>query len=312
MSLAAARPLDEDALPALTGAGPFSCADLNGWRGRKFMLPPGDSRLPEIQAGGPAPEPAWDNLVGAVRWWAEHPDWMNFLPPESPGHRDKMMERQLYLDHWAPHVENGCRALDLGGGIGRFTQWLLGQDCAVELIDPDLRSLWCAVTHAAGGPGALDVHWTTGQQLPDLAPVDVALAVEVLCYVADPEAVLAGIRRVLRPGGLLLVSVEARYGWAMGPDAAGGSLAALLGDGVVHVPRDRWVRTYGEADVRALLADWEIIALVPTHYVLSGPFEVAAGDPSLEQVRDWEQRLHADPITKPLNRAWTAMARYSG
>ncbi len=312
MTLALAHPFDEELLPNIVGKGPYVCADLHEWRGRRFHLPMGDPRLQAIHEGGPAPSPPWDNLVGAVRWWLEHRDWMDFLRPDSPGHRDKLQERALYLDHWGQHITPGARVLDLGGGIGRFTQWLLQQDCSVELVDPDLRSLWTAVSHAAGGPGRLDVHWTTGQRLPDLSPVDVALAVEVLCYVADPEVVLQGIRRVLRPGGVLLVSVEAQYGWAMGPDVAMGSLPALLGDGVVHVPRDRWVRTYDENAFRSLLSDWEILTLLPTHYVLSGPFEIAAGELGIEQVREWEQRLREHPITGPLNRAWTAVVRNDG
>jgi 2-polyprenyl-3-methyl-5-hydroxy-6-metoxy-1,4-benzoquinol methylase len=310
MTLALARPIDDEVLPRLTGDGPYACADLADWRGRRFLLPPTDLRLSAIHEGGDAPEPAWDNLVGAARWWSEHNDWMNFLHPDSPSHRDKLLERQLYLDHWGSHIPSGARVLDLGGGIGRFTQWLLQQDCTVELADADLRSLWCAVSHAAGGPGSLNVHWTTGERLPELAPVDVALAVEVLCYVADPGAVLRRIRDTLRPGGTLLVSVEAQYGWAMSPGAASGSLSALFTDGVVHVPRDRWVRTYDEAAFGALLDGWEILDLVPSHYVLSGPFEMAAGDAGIDEVRAWERQLAANPVTRPLHRAWTAIVRH--
>ena len=86
-------------------------------------------------------------------------------------------------------------------------------------------------------------------------------------------------------------------------------LHLVLDDGVVHVPRDRWVRTYDEAAFRQLLSGWEILTLLPTHYVLSGPFELAAGPLSIEQLRTWEQRLRDHPVTGPLNRAWTAVVR---
>jgi SAM-dependent methyltransferase len=299
--------------PRLRGPGPYACTELAPFRGVEFDLPPGDRRLRPIYDGGSATAPEWDNLVGMTRWWSEHTSWMNFLDPDSPGYHDKRLERQLYLDHFGQYIQGGNRVLDLGGGIGRFTQWLLEQDCSVELVDPDLRSLRCAVGHAAGGPGRLDVHWTTGAHLPEIEPVDVALAVEVLCYVSDPMAVLNNIRRVLRPGGMLLVSVEAQYGWAMSTDVADDTLEDLLTEGIVHVPRDRWVRTYDEARFRALLQGWEIVTFLPTHYVLSGPFELSAGEEAdMDKIRDWEARLRAHPITGPLNRAWTAVVRNTG
>jgi SAM-dependent methyltransferase len=312
MSLADAKPLDGGPLPALSGSGPHACAELTAFSGRKFLLPAGHPELPSIHDGGPASDPALDNLVGMRRWWFEHPDWMDFLSPDNPGHDDKLMERELYLDHWREHIPSGCRVLDLGGGIGRFTQWCLDHGCEVELVDPDLRSLWAAVGHAGGRPGLLDVHWTTGDRLPSLAPVDVVIAAEVLCYVADPAAVVAAIKPLLKPGGMLLASVEARYGWAMGPDVAEGSLEALFGDGIVHVGQDRWVRTFDEPGFRGLLADFEIRHFAPSHYVLSGPFEAALGSADIDEVRAYEERLRTHPITSPLNRAWMAAARWRG
>ena len=138
------------------------------------------------------------------------------------------------------------------------------------------------------------------------------IAAEVLCYVADPAAVVAAVKPLLKTGGVFLASVEARYGWAMGPDVAEGSLDALLGDGIVHVDKDRWVRTFDEGDFRALLEDFEIFHFAPSHYVLSGPFEAALGEATIDEIRAHEARLRAHPVTAPLNRAWMAAARWCG
>ena len=149
MSLIHARPLEGEApLPELVGTSPFSGESLALWKGRSFYLPAGDPRLDEIHHGGEAPTPPLDNLVGAARYWKEHPDWMEFLDPNSPSHHDKMVERALYLSRWESLLPPGARVLDLGGGIGRFTRWLLERGCEVELVDPDLRSLWRAVSMA--------------------------------------------------------------------------------------------------------------------------------------------------------------------
>ena len=65
------------------------------------------------------------------------------------------------------------------------------------------------------------------------------------------------------------------------------------------------------AELRALLADFDIEALVPTHYALSGPFEAAAGLLEVEEALALEARLAAHPISRPLNRAWTVTSRLS-
>ena len=295
--------------PALPGAAPYRCVDLHALAGADFVLPPGDPRLLALHDGGRAPTPPLENLVGAVAGWHEYPDHMDWLDPRSPIHRAKLLERAMYLDRWERHVPAGCRVLDLGGNIGRFTQWCLDRGCEVELVDPDLRALRRAVAHASGRPGRLDVHWSTGEHLPDLAPVDVVIAAEVLCYVEDPVRVLANVRRVLRPGGPLLVSVEGRWGWPLAYDVPARTLDAVLDDGIVYVPGDRWVRTLDEDGFRGLLDGWSVEECVATHYIASGPFDDAAGELGLRDVLAYEERLRAHPVLRSLNRCWTAIAR---
>ena len=310
MALADARLLSGSPLDLPPGP-PYAAADLGSWVGSAFTLPPGDPRLTALCEGGPAPAPAFDNVVGATSAWAD-PDyapWLDFLDEEAPNHREKMLERSLYLHHWARWLPTRGRVLDLGGGTGRFMAAMLDRGLDVELVDPDLRSLWRAAQHADGRDGRLDLHWTTGTHLPPLAPVDVVLATEVLCYVADPRAVLDGLRPLLKPGAALLASVEARWGWAASLDAPAGSLDALVGDGLLHVPGDRWVRTYDQPALQALFEGWSIELCLQTHYTTSGPFELAAGELDLAGVLAWEERLRAHPVTEPWHRAWMLVAR---
>lgn len=311
MSLAKATPLGQDALPRLDDEAPYGGDELLPWAGQRFWLPPGDPRLPALHHGGPAPTPPLENLVGAVRAWREHPTWMDYLDESSPIHAEKLTERAFYLDHWERHLPPpGTRVLDVGGGVGRLTSYFLDRGDEVELVDPDLRALWRAVWAAAGRPGLLDVHWTTAEKLPELPPFDVAVASELLCYVEDPEAAVDNLWRALWPQGLLLCSVEARYGWAFAPDVPEGALEAWLGDGVVHIPGDRWVRTFDEAQLRALLEPrFEILEVLPTHYAFSGPFEAVAGPLSVQDALAVERRLRAHPVASGLNRAWSAVAR---
>ncbi len=298
---------------ALPGEPPYPLDVLRPLAGAAFWMPPGDPVLERIHRGAPGDHPAHDNLVGMVRAWQEHPEWLDFLDPSAPNHADKLLERTLYLHGWGELLPSEGRVLDLGGGVGRFTTALLARGLDVELADPDLRSLWRALGHAvaldARRPGRLDLHWTTATRLPPVAAVDVVVAAEVLCYVPEARAALDAIRSALRPGGLLLGSVEARWGWAASLDVAPGTLPALLSDGVVHVPGDRWIRTFDREELEDLLAGWEILQLRPTHYVPSGPFEAAAGPVDLPAVLELEARLAAHPATRPWHRAWTFAAR---
>jgi SAM-dependent methyltransferase len=172
-----------------------------------------------------------------------------------------------------------------------------------------MRSLRCALDHYAGRAGRVDLHWRTAEDLPELGAFDIVFAAELLNYVEDPARVLQGLRRSLKPGGHLLLSVEAQWGWAMSLDAPPGTLGAFLGGSAVFVPGDRWVRTFDEPSLRALLVDWEIELLVPTHYVSSGPFELVAGPLDGEELHAAEDALRKHPIAAPLHRAWTVIAR---
>ncbi|MBM4391307.1 MAG: class I SAM-dependent methyltransferase [Deltaproteobacteria bacterium] len=249
------------------------------------------------------------NLQGAAEAWAECPEVMDFLVPTSPAHRLKLLERDLYLSRWASHVPPGARVLDAGGGIGRFATWCLDRGCTVDLVDPDPRSLEAARRHGAAHGERLRTHEAPAEALPDLAPVDVIIACELLCYVDDPARVLGHFRRLLRPGGVLLASVEAPYGWAMSVDAPAGFVDALFGAGILAVPGDRYVRTYDASRFRDLLAEWVIDDLWYTHYVLSGPFEGVSGDVDLPRLLELEARFRAHPVLAELGRAVAVVAR---
>lgn len=292
----------------LGGSGPVDCRLLAPLKGQEFDLPTPDPRLRMLHEGGPAPTPPLENLVGARNAWESWPEGMDFLNPESPVFEQKRLERDLYWRRWAPRLRKAGRVLDLGGGIGRFSSLLLDLGWEVELVDPDLRSLQRAVWHAAGKPGKLAVHWTSGELLPPMAPVEAVIAAEVLCYVENPSLALQNVRNVLRPGAPLFFSVEARWGWGLTMDAAAGSLKSWLTDGIVRVTNDRWVRTFDQPGLRELFAGWELKELLPTHYVSSGPFETAGGAMTVEEMEEMEDRLRSHPIAANLHRAWTGVA----
>ncbi len=289
---------------ALPGESPFPCDELRVVEGVEFTLPATDTWV----HGTGDTEHAY--VDGARRAWRDLPEYMDFLELDSPVYDLKRAERDLYLAIWKDHLDAPC-VLDVGCGVGRFTMPWLDRGATVYGVDPDHRSLRRLVWHAAGRAGRLDVFWASAHGLPEVT-VDLAIASEVLCYVPDAVNALRGIASRVVPGGHLLLSVEARYGWAACQDSSPGAIEAALDDvGIVDLPGDRWVQTYDEARFRTLIEDagLTVETIVPSHFVPDGPLEgVAPPDLSLEQLVALEERCRAHPVWGALNRLWVAVA----
>lgn len=250
-------------------------------------------------------------LDGARAAWDDYPDWMDFLDPESPSYAAKRLERDLYLHHAADALADARRVLDVGCGVGRFLVPLLDRGLDVIGVDADPESLRRCLRHAAGRPGRLDLSWSSVHTLPD-GPFDAVLAAEVLCYVPDHEGALAAIHDRLRPGGALVISVEAKWGWAAAPDAPQGAVEAALTGVPVDRPGDRWVRTWDGPELEAALAraGFDVVSVLPTHYFFDGPLERLISDElRLDELLALEARARAHPVWAPLARAWLAIAR---
>ena len=236
---------------------------------------------------------------------------MDFLDPDSPVYDLKRAEADLYLHHWADHLE-APRVLDVGCGVGRLGVRFLDRGATVYGVDPDLESLRRFAWHAAGREGRLDLFWASVHGMPEVE-VDVAVAAEVLCYVPEHETALAEIARRVVPGGRVLLSVEAPWGWAVSQDAPAGTLAmALETPPLVDCPDERWVRTYTAETVEAWVGGvgLELEAIQPSHWIPDGPLEGIAPDSlSLEELVALEARCRAHPAWGPLHRLWLVTAR---
>ena len=153
----------------------------------------------------------------------------------------------------------------------------------------------------AAQKGHFDLHWSTAEHVDRFleGPYDAIVACELLNYVEDPK-LIQHRDQLLSPGGILLLSVEAKYGWLCARDAAPNSIGG---------PLEQWrcsrsKRSLGpniqdEPELRELLRAWRIAQLVPTHYSCSGPFEQAAGSQSIEQALALDKRLREHPVTRP-------------
>lgn len=124
--------------------------------------------------------------------------------------------------------------LDVGGRIQPYRELLRGRQLTYVAVDPQFDGLVDVVAF--------------GEELPvATGAVDLVLCTQVLTYARDPEALVDEIYRVLRPGGVLLLTVPAFF------------------------PRhhdERW--RFLPDGIELLLSDWKEVEVVPEGHSVTG------------------------------------------
>lgn len=152
-------------------------------------------------------------------------------------------------------LSDGDRVLDAGAGVGALSATIKRIRPGVELmtVDSDRRRLAAGQRRGVAAPPVqVDLD-----RLPFAdGSFDKVLLSEVLEHVADQRAVLGELHRVLRPGGVLAVSVpHARYPWRW--DVVG-NVRELFGlppvtDGVLTTQWSGHRRLYLPAELEGVL-----------------------------------------------------------
>jgi SAM-dependent methyltransferase len=139
------------------------------------------------------------------------------------------------------------RILDLGCRYGALTRAYLEGNEVVGL-DVDREAL------AEAAKLGIQTRWADVEQPLGLddASFDVVVAGELLEHVRDPEALVAEVRRVLKPGGRFVGSVPNAY-------RLKNRLRFALGRAPEQDPTH--LHMYAPAHVRELLCDWENVEL---------------------------------------------------
>jgi len=108
------------------------------------------------------------------------------------------------------------RVLEIGAGTGSQLRWYAaGAD--VTALEPDVSMLERARRRAAQAAARVTVVEGRAEELQfDDASFDTAVSAFALCTVADPAAALDELRRVLVPGGTLLLLEHVHLTWEPG------------------------------------------------------------------------------------------------
>ena len=223
------------------------------------------------------------------------------------GTADVIEQRRRILD--ALGLRPGERVLDLGCGPGFLAAEMavaVGPRGAVHGADLSAAMLEIAARRAPGpdaAPIELSRQDVLGLSLPDAA-FDAAVCTQVYEYVDDMPAALAEARRVLVPGGRLLV-LDTDWDsivWRSDDDARMGRVLAAWDDHLAHRDLPRRLPEL-LADAGFTLRDSEVVPILNVGYSArtysAGMIDLVAGfvagrrGVDEREARAWADDLHA-------------------
>lgn len=114
---------------------------------------------------------------------------------------------QTHAKHLIPYLKPGMRALDFGCGPGTLSVGLAKAVEPGEMHGIDMEASQIELARAAataGGHSNATFHVGNATELPfEDGYFDIAHCHTVLMHIPDTEAVLAEVKRVLKPGGII-------------------------------------------------------------------------------------------------------------
>lgn len=175
------------------------------------------------------------------------------------------MKAERYIEAGMNRMAPGGRVLDVGCGTGFHVARLRERGFDVVGIEPgeDLRR-----RARANNPGAQIEDGDIEALTFDDASFDGVLAIEVIRHVPHPDKAMAEIGRVLKPGGIAVVTAAPK--WSLNGYAAINKVTSR-----VSIPsftkQKQWFLS--QADARRLVQS-SGMSVVEMHGVLLGPWQV--------------------------------------
>ncbi|MBN8817995.1 MAG: bifunctional 2-polyprenyl-6-hydroxyphenol methylase/3-demethylubiquinol 3-O-methyltransferase UbiG [Sphingomonas sp.] len=203
----------------------------------------------EPQTGTIDPREAAHFGAQAADWWDPEGGsaMLHKLGPARLGYIRSAIDR-----HWGSDPETlrplaGKRALDIGCGAGLVAEPLARLGADMTAIDAAPENIAVASDHAARMGLTIDYRACGVEALVE-APYDLITSLEVIEHVTDPTLFLSAIARLLKPGGLLILSTPNRT-------ALSRLMIVTLAEGLGRIPKGThdWSRFITPDELEALL-----------------------------------------------------------
>lgn len=268
--------------------------------------------------------PGMSNIIAYEREWGIYPSVLDFLDKESENYKLKNFEKQIYLDIIRPFLKKlpkDSSIIDAGGGIGRFAIELAKMGYKVNLVDSSEIALKKALRHFQNENLAnFDLHLGNAANLSMFSnnAFDAAFAIELICYSDIPDRVVKELVRVTKKNGLMIISVEGKYGGMLSDsNVSFDKLSTIFRDGLLYIKNHLYVHYYTPESLKRLLkrCGVEVMGIFSSHYITDGIFHKLINIDKLddknyrEDMLKIEKLCQKDHVLKNLARAWVAVGR---
>ncbi|MEM0987248.1 MAG: bifunctional 2-polyprenyl-6-hydroxyphenol methylase/3-demethylubiquinol 3-O-methyltransferase UbiG [Pseudomonadota bacterium] len=145
----------------------------------------------------------------ADRWWDENGPAkpLHLMNPCRLGYIKSQIAAEFGRDETARYALDRLAILDIGCGGGLVCEPLARMGASVSGIDAASENIDVAQQHANDVGLDIDYRAITAEALAETgATFDAVLALEIVEHVADPQAFVATIARLTRPGGVAIMS----------------------------------------------------------------------------------------------------------
>lgn len=209
------------------------------------------------------------------------------------------------LDRYLPADGSGLRILDVGCGTGHHMKALARKGYAVAGVDGSEAML----AHARANNPGVELHLADVDHLPfPAATFDYVLCIEVLRYLRDPEPCVREMARVLRTGGVSLVTATPLFNfngyWLVNRLAVALPVPGLVRLRQFFATSGRLRRLFAGAGLREVTVHGVYIG--PVNWIERlAPRLLRA---SLRSWEPWDRRLADQPLLRELSNMFLVRA----